>query len=328
VVGWREATQEALYGPRGFFRREAPAAHFRTSVHASPLFARAISRLAAQINVTTVVDVGAGRGELLVVLHQLDPSLTLIGVELAQRPTQLPAAIWWRDSMNEGQTDVLVVANEWLDTIPVDVVEVDEAGTVCRVEVEPSTGKESLAERVSGRDAQWLATWWPLDGAEPGMRAEVGWPRDDAWAGLVRTVDRGVLVAIDYFHVAGRRPPYGSLAAYQGGRQAHLVPDGGRDITSHVALDSVAAAGRAAGATDTVLMTQRDALLALGVDGTLPPHHLARTDPAGYASALAVASGARELLAPGGLGGFGWLLQGVHQPLSSVFMHRDDGPHP
>lgn len=33
---WKQAWDAALYGPDGFFRREAPAAHFRTSVHASP----------------------------------------------------------------------------------------------------------------------------------------------------------------------------------------------------------------------------------------------------------------------------------------------------
>ena len=42
---WKNAWDEALYGAGGFFRREAPAAHFRTSVHASPLFARALVRL-------------------------------------------------------------------------------------------------------------------------------------------------------------------------------------------------------------------------------------------------------------------------------------------
>jgi SAM-dependent MidA family methyltransferase len=315
VVGWREATQQALYGPDGFFRREEPGAHFRTSAHVSPFFAKAVAQLAAQVGATTVVDVGAGGGELLLALQHLDPTWTLVGVEVRPRPAQLPPGIHWTDSVPAHLTDVLVVANEWLDNIPVDVVEVDETGIVRRIEVEPNTGKEWLADSVSGTDAQWLATWWPLDDAPPGARAEVGWPRDEAWAKLVRAVDRGVLVAIDYAHVAGSRPPYGSLTAYRQGRQAPPVPDGSRDITSHVAIDSVAAAGKAAGASHAVLLTQRDALRALGIDGTLPPYDLARTNPAAYAEALAAASAARELLAPGGLGGFSWLLQSIHRPL-------------
>ena len=65
---------EALYGTKGFFTRaaEGPADHFRTSVHASPLFADALLRLIRRVDAELgcparfqVVDVGAGRGELL-----------------------------------------------------------------------------------------------------------------------------------------------------------------------------------------------------------------------------------------------------------------------
>ncbi|MFG2063388.1 SAM-dependent methyltransferase [Micromonospora sp. NPDC048871] len=65
--------QRALYGPDGFFVSGAgPAAHFRTSVHASPVFAGALLRLIRHLDgvlghpaVFDVVDVGAGRGELV-----------------------------------------------------------------------------------------------------------------------------------------------------------------------------------------------------------------------------------------------------------------------
>ncbi|MEU9828275.1 SAM-dependent methyltransferase [Micromonospora chersina] len=63
----------ALYGPDGFFvSGPGPAAHFRTSVHASSVFASCLSGLLASLDATLghplrfdVVDVGAGRGELL-----------------------------------------------------------------------------------------------------------------------------------------------------------------------------------------------------------------------------------------------------------------------
>ena len=45
-VRWREAWQEALYGPDGFFVTSRPADHFRTAVTASGLFAEAVSHLA------------------------------------------------------------------------------------------------------------------------------------------------------------------------------------------------------------------------------------------------------------------------------------------
>ena len=55
-------------------------------------------------------------------------------------------------------------------------------------------------------DRAWLDRWWPL--AEPGDRAEVGRPRDQAWAAAVGRIERGVAVAIDYGHgpPAGRSP--------------------------------------------------------------------------------------------------------------------------
>jgi|SRR5882757_388276 len=61
---FRQAWEEALYGPAGFYRVERPAAHFRTSVHASPLFAQAIGRLARELGFTEITDLGAGEGEL------------------------------------------------------------------------------------------------------------------------------------------------------------------------------------------------------------------------------------------------------------------------
>ncbi|MCW3813105.1 SAM-dependent methyltransferase [Micromonospora sp. DR5-3] len=65
--------ESALYGPDGFFVSGAgPAAHFRTSVHASPVFSACLLRLLHSLDealghppVLSVVDVGAGRGELL-----------------------------------------------------------------------------------------------------------------------------------------------------------------------------------------------------------------------------------------------------------------------
>src|SRR5690606_41869145 len=58
-------------------------------------------------------------------------------------------------------------------------------------------GTERLGEPVAGADAAWLARWWPL-GTEAGLRAEIGLPRDRAWAAAAGTVARGLAVAVDY----------------------------------------------------------------------------------------------------------------------------------
>lgn len=305
---WRVATERALYGEGGFYLRTdgAPGAHFRTSVHASPLFAEALLELARTAGLATVADVGAGRGELLRALRALDPSLRLIAVEVADRPGDLPGDVEWVTRVPDG-LDGLMVANEWLDNVPVDVVEQTAAGPRL-VEVD-GTGRERVAGTPSREDQEWLARWWPM--STMGDRAEVGHPRDAAWSRVVSAMRRGVAVAVDYSHVRTARPAAGTLTGYRSGRQVPPVPDGSCDLTSHVALDSCAAAGETAGATETLLTNQRAALRGLGVRRVAPPHALARSDPAAYVASLSALGEVAELTAADGLGGFGWLVQAV-----------------
>lgn len=332
LMSWRAAMASALYGPDGFFVRapDGPAGHFRTSVHASPLFAGALLRLIERVDAALgrpdpfdVVDVGAGRGELLTtVRHLADKAsprsrvrrrplgerIRFTAVEVAPRPRGLDEGIRWRRAVPDGIVGVLV-ATEWLDNVPLDVAEVDRGRRFRRVLVDPATGVETLGGGVHAADAFWLARWWP-GRAEPGERAEIGWPRDVAWADAVSSVRRGCALAVDYGHVRDRRPALGTLTGYRGGRQVAPVPDGTCDVTAHVAMDAVA---EAAGAP-YALVTQRDALRALGVDGARPPLDRARTDPAGYVRALAGAGAAAELTDPAGLGGHWWLLHTIGIP--------------
>jgi SAM-dependent MidA family methyltransferase len=253
-----------------------------------------------------LVDVGAGRGELLTgVLERFpDARLRLYAVERTPRPAGLHDRIEWRAEPPTGVTGLLF-ANEWLDNIPVDVVEVDEAGVPRLVLVRASDGAERLGDPVTGPGLEWLERWWPLP-PEPGLRAEIGRPRDAAWASAVRRLDAGLAVAADYAHSADSRPLFGTLTGFREGKEVRPVPDGSCDITSHVALDACAAAVE--GGT---LSTQREALQALGIHGTRPPLSLASTDPGAYVRALAASTEAAELTAPGGLGDFGWLTHRV-----------------
>jgi SAM-dependent MidA family methyltransferase len=305
----------ALYGPDGFFVRQdrGPAGHFRTSVHASPLFAGALLRLVQRIDDALgrpekldIVDVGAGRGELLETLQvlmtdELRARVRLVGVELAPRPEGLDAGIGWRADLPESVTGLLV-ATEWLDNVPLDVADLDDAGRLRKVLVDPAGGGETLGGPVDAADRFWLERWWP----EPG-RVEIGWPRDAAWAEAVQRVRRGCALAVDYGHRRAERPVGGTLTGFRGGRQVRPVPDGGCDVTAHVAVDAVASAA----GTAYEILTQREALKALGIDGARPPLDLARSDPGGYLRALSAAGAAAELIEPGGLGGHWWLLHTV-----------------
>lgn len=293
---WREATTEALYGPRGFYRRpEGPAGHFRTSVHVGDGFAAALAQLAAATDLDTVVDVGAGRGELAAALARVAPHLAVLEVEIGHPDfaAEVPVGV-----------EALVVANEWLDNVPVDVAVLTAEGP--RLVEVAADGAQRPGPPLPPADADWLERWWPL--TAEGARAEIGRPRDTAWADVVRNVTRGVAVAVDYAHTKDARPPHGTLTGFRAGREQDPVPDGSMDLTAHVAIDACAAAVTASA---TVLTDQRSALRALGVRGELPPRELAGTDPAGYLHAVAAASHAAELLDPAGLGGFTWLVHGV-----------------
>ncbi|MFG3152156.1 SAM-dependent methyltransferase [Streptomyces sp. NPDC048219] len=275
--GWREATTEALYGPAGFYRGpEGPAGHFRTSVHASPLFAGAVARLLCRVDEAlgrpaslAFVDLAAGRGELVTgVLAALPADVAArtraYAVEVAGRPDGLDGRVEWLAEPPRGVTGLLF-ANEWLDNVPVDVAEVDTDGVARRVLVR-GDGTERLGEPVSGADAEWLARWWPLPGEE-GLRAEIGLPRDTAWASAVATLDRGLAVAADYAHALDTRPPFGTLTGFREGRETAPVPDGSCDITAHVALDACAAAGDARGGAEGAEDAEDDAGRAAGGTG-------------------------------------------------------------
>jgi SAM-dependent MidA family methyltransferase len=355
---WREAMRTALYGPGGFYARgEPPSRHFRTSAHVSPAYAGAMLGLLREADAALghparldLVDVGAGRGELLGQLLGLideasrpgrDPDeasrpgrdrdeatpprrdryeasrpgrdrglaarINARAVEIAPRPTGLDPRIGWQASPPDAITG-LVIASEWLDNIPLDVAELTPDGPRL-VLVETGSGAERPGPPPRPADLAWSRTWWPLHA--PGDRAELGRTRCQAWAGVVRRISRGLAVTADYGHLRAGRPRQGTLTGYRDGRVVRAIPDGSRDITAHVALDACAAAGQAAGATATVLTTQRRALRALGVTGRRPPLAQAGDDPLGYARALCRASEEAELIDAHGLGAFGWLVQAV-----------------
>lgn len=300
---WRQAWHDALYGPEGFFLRERPADHFRTSVAASPVFARAVRRLAGLVDDALgrpdpfdLVDVGAGRGELLSSLPDVPARWRLTGVDLAPDPGR--PGIAWSDVVPS--LEGLLFSNEWLDDVPLDItfdgrlVLVDRAGT------------ETLGEPAPPDALAWTERWWPQ-----GRRVEVGLSRDLAWGSAVAQVRRGLAVAVDYGHVLGDRGTWGdrrpTLTGWRNGRPVHPVPDGSCDVTAHVALDSLQ--GR--------LLSQQEALSLLGIRSDPPPRTMADEDPRGYLSLLAAAGSAAELLDRRGLGSYGWVVvpKGIDDPL-------------
>jgi SAM-dependent MidA family methyltransferase len=266
-------------------------------VHAAPgPLAEALAALARRCDCSGVLDVGAGRGELLAAMAAAAPDLDLHAVDVVPRPPGLPDRVGWSQSAaGAGLPDdvpthlldhVLVVAWELLDVVPCSVLEVDVAGTAREVLVDPASGRERLGPPAGPDDLAWCSRWWPIEGLAEGDRVEVGRGRDALWAASAARVRSGVLLGVDYGHTRAGRPPAGGLTGYRAGRAVPPVPDGSMDLTAHVALDAVADAGCRAGAGREVMTPQHEAL-----------QTLALTDA--------------ELLDPAGLGGFTWLLQPV-----------------
>ncbi|WP_040385836.1 SAM-dependent methyltransferase [Demetria terragena] len=304
---WESAWHDALYGPNGFYRRhEGPAGHFATSAQGIPgvgrVLAQAVLALMARHELGSFVEIGSGRGELLTTLRTLDPDIRLQGCDVVPRPVYLPDSIEWLESpggsgLPDGPfTDSLVFAHEWLDVIPVPVVELGTDGPRL-VEVD-SDGDERLGGSPSQEDLGWCEDHWPL--TEFGARAEIGRPREIAWEALCERSPGSLVVAVDYGHEISARPLYGSLTAFVSGREAMPLPDGSRDITAHVAVDTLVAARR---------VSQHDVLHELGVIPPRPDHDLARTDPPSYLAALAHRQAAQHASASPGLGDFWWVLR-------------------
>jgi SAM-dependent MidA family methyltransferase len=317
---------DGLYGPDGFFTQAmgGSGAHFRTSVHASRQFAGAILRVVVAVDEALgrphpfdLVDVGAGAGHLLRRLTEVVPThlarrMRLSAVEVAPRPADLPTGIRWRDRLpRPGSITGVILATEWLDNVPLDIAEVDEHGQLRYRLVDRWSGQETAGGELSLTDAAWADRWWAESPWDPGVRVELGAPRDEAWAAAVASLARGVALTVDYGHMWYDRPRTGTLTGFYAGRAATPIPDGSRDITAHVAIDAVCAAGEVVAGTPAALVTQRDALEALGLSGGRPPLDLAGTDPTGYVQALSAASQAVELMDPDGLGAHFWLAQPV-----------------
>lgn len=314
---WDTAWQQALYGPDGFYRGSAPADHFATAAQglggSGALLAEALLALARRHDLTRIVEVAAGRGELLEALSTArdtsggpedsgDIVTDLVGVDIVDRPVHLPDSIGWLRSPGgpelpeelAGLTGTLLIGHEWLDVVPCPVATRGDQGIWHHVLVAPH-GTERSGPPVAGPDLDWLAAHVP----DHVTRAEVGLARDTAHADLLSRVDQGLVLVVDYGHTRSTRPQGGTLTGYRDGRQVTPIPDGTCDLTAHVAVDSLRA---------DQLCTQREALHDLLGRPSLPPHELAGTRPTAYLEDLSRANALATLTRRGGLGDFWWAM--------------------
>ena len=238
-----------------------------------------------RLGISAVVDVGAGRGQLLSALATLRPDLRLAGIDLRPRPESLPAGVAWAEDLwdvryggwTTGRADALlresgpamIVCCEWLDDLPCRVVQREADGW--REVVVGVGGEQRPGPRLVEEDLDWADRWWPT-----GQRAEIGLTRDRAWSALSGVVRRrgGCAVMIDYGHQQSERPADGSFAAYRDGRSVEPVPSAEVNLTAHVSIDSVRAAGESAGLSTVLCCRQGEAMARLGSTAPTDPEPL------------------------------------------------------
>src|SRR5262249_50324387 len=145
----------------------------------------------------------------------------------------------------------LLVANEWLDNVPADVVELAADGP--SLVLVDTAGRERIGPPAGPAGPARAGRWGPPAGLRarargaPGPGAAAGGA--GAGAGGVGGVRRGVAIAIDDAHPGGA----GGAGAVRGGTlpgsgdggRVRPVPDGSCALPAHVALDACPAAAAA-----------------------------------------------------------------------------------
>jgi NADH dehydrogenase [ubiquinone] 1 alpha subcomplex assembly factor 7 len=310
-ITFAEFMEIALYGPGGFYRTPPIGAggDFVTSPHVHPVFCELLTEALRELGehlgrpTLRLAEVGAGdgtlarcvlagAGELPIAYTAVERSpgarTALSAIEGVEVRTELPPA-----------ADV-VFANELLDNLPFRILRGErevriglEGDHLVEVLVPAETGL--LASTDAGRDRI----------APVGALAFIDT--------LHRTIERGYALLIDY---GGLGTTGGPVHGYRGhGVVEDVLANPGRtDITTGVDFELIASYAGSLGLTAFPSVTQRDALLALGLDrwlrGQLGSQH--RSMDAGEGTeAVRTWSGrsrASLLIDPGGLGRLRWML--------------------
>lgn len=259
------------------------AADILATAHRFPAFQRAVSY--------TILEISPD--------FRQQQQRTLEGVQRAEGVT------WVGDLDELGPPESLIgviFSNEFLDALPVHWVEQGEAGLL----------ELGVAAEGNGLIPVALPPRPPLSpdhftrrGIQlpVGMRTEAGLARDDWWRRAASRLKQGVLLAIDYGHVArdyyhpARR--HGTLVGY---RQHRAVEDplafpGEMDLTADVDFSALGEAGREAGLELLGFTTQAWFLMALGILVRLEAAQRNAPSPP-----IALRETVMRLLMPGGMG--------------------------
>jgi SAM-dependent MidA family methyltransferase len=208
------------------------------------------------------VELGPGRGTLaadaLRVMKSagLEPPVHFVETSPVLRAAQaeaVPQANWYDDFAEIPDRPLLVVANEFLDALP-------------------------IRQFVGAMERKIVVAAGGLAFDRDGEIVETSPAREEAMSDIARRLVKsgGVALIIDYGHA--KSAPGDTLQAVRGHKFAPVLADPGeQDLTAHVDFEAVANAAREAGAAVTDVVTQGEWLKRLGIDARA--QSLARTHP-------------------------------------------------
>ena len=281
-----------LTHPRhGYYTTRQPlgaAGDFITAPEASQIFGELIGawvaagwRAMGAPALLRLVEPGPGRGLLMadllraaahmpgfaeaVRVHLVEAS-PLLRAEQKRRLAGRAPVRWHADLAEVPEGPTIVVANEFLDALPVHHHERTPEGWRERLVVVGDDGELTFA--ACGAPLREVPEW--AAALPPGSVIETGPARDALAAEVAARVARhgGAALFIDYGHA--RPGPGETLQAVHRHRQVPVFfRPGEADLTAHVDFNSLAAAMRAAGCDVHGPMAQGDFLRALGLEARL-----------------------------------------------------------
>jgi NADH dehydrogenase [ubiquinone] 1 alpha subcomplex assembly factor 7 len=169
----------------------------------------------------------------------------------------LPGATWHDSIEDIPAKPLLLVANEFLDALP-------------------------IRQHVAGVERRVMIAAGGMAFDRDGEIVETSPVRDEVVAAIATclAVRGGVAIFIDYGHE--RTGPGDTLQAVRGHRFAPVLAEPGeQDLTSHVDFEAIATAARDAGAATTAVATQGEWLINLGIEARAQALSRAAADRAG-----------------------------------------------
>jgi len=306
----------------GYYRTRDPlgaAGDFVTAPEVSQMFGELIGLWCAEVWVrlgaprpVTLVELGPGRGSLMAdalraVARAAPDFRAALGVHLvetspvlraAQRERLADAAPSWHDdtaSLPDGPA--LVIANEFLDALPIHQLVRGAAGW-CERQV-AIDADDRLAFRIADSPSPHAALLAPaVAAAPPGSIAEVSTAARALVGALARRITDhgGAALLIDYGYTAPA--PGDSLQAVRGHRRHPVLEDpGAADLTAHVDFAALAETARPLASIHGPV-TQASFLTRLGIVARAAA--LARGKPAAQAAGIRAALG--RLIEPSQMG--------------------------